>query len=81
MKEFSFNTIEDFDEHILTSIPNYDILIEAIKSMSEYFMTEGSNIYDLGCSTGKLLKSIKREGVNKIGYDVANLLPEEDGFF
>lgn len=79
MQKFDFNTIQDFDEHILKSIPNYDVLISSIKSVSEYFFIEETNIYDLGCSTGKLLKSINGN-YNKIGYDIATLLPQEEGF-
>lgn len=79
-QKFDFNTIQNFDEHILKSIPNYDVLISSIKSISEYFFVEQTNIYDLGCSTGKLLKSINGN-YNKIGYDIATLLPVEDGFF
>ena len=29
-KPFDFNTIDDFDDHILKSIPNYDILFDTI---------------------------------------------------
>ena len=79
ISKFSFNTIENFDDHINKSIPNYDILLSSIRSMSEYFFVEGTNVYDLGCSTGKLLKSLYTK-CNKIGYDVANLLPQEEGF-
>jgi len=77
--EFSFNTIQNFDDHINKSIPNFDVLISSIKSISEYFFVDGSNVYDLGCSTGKLLKEIKCK-CNKIGYDNSELLPEEAGF-
>jgi len=80
MEKFDFNTIQDFDEHILKSIPNYDVLISSIKSISEYFFVEETSIYDLGCSTGKLLKSINGN-YNKIGYDIATLLPQEEGFY
>ena len=74
---FDFNTIQDFDNHILKSIPNYDLLINMILSMSEYFITKNTIIYDLGCSTGKLLKLIKYDNL-KIGYDNANIMPEQD---
>jgi tRNA (cmo5U34)-methyltransferase len=80
MEKFSFDTINDFDNHIIKSIPNYDILFSSIKSISEYFFCENTNVYDLGCSTGKLLKSINNN-CNKIGYDIANLLPKEEGFY
>lgn len=76
MKKFDFNTIENFDDHIDKSIPNYNVLITAIESMSQYFFTEGCNIYDLGCSTGKLLKSLKTK-CHKIGYDIASLIPDD----
>lgn len=76
MKKFDFNTIEDFDEHIKKSIPNYDILINAIQSISEYFISKDAIIYDLGCSTGALLKSIHFDN-RKIGYDNAAILPKD----
>lgn len=75
MKKFSFNTIKNFDEHILQSIPNYDLLFDSILKISEYFKDESKRIYDLGCSTGKLLKALEFKG-EKIGIDNCdNLLP------
>lgn len=79
MKKFDFNTIENFDEHINKSIPNYNVLWNSIRSMSEYFFVDGENVFDLGCSTGKLLKSLDTKCC-KIGYDIADLLPQEEGF-
>lgn len=76
-EKFDFNTIQDFDNHILKSIPNYDVLIGAILSMSEYFIDNNAIIYDLGCSTGKLLKCIPYQNT-KIGYDNARLMPKHD---
>lgn len=72
--KFDFNTIDNFDDHINKSIPNYNILIDSIKSISEYFFTENANIYDLGCSTGYLLKSLNTN-CQKFGYDNSKLLP------
>jgi len=77
-KKFSFNTIDDFDDHINKSIPNYNILFDSIKSISEYFFVDNTNVYDLGCSTGKLLNSIDTKCF-KFGYDIANLLPLNGG--
>jgi tRNA (cmo5U34)-methyltransferase len=77
--KFDFNTIQNFDDHINKSIPNYDILWNSISSMSEYFFVDNTNVYDLGCSTGKLLKSLDIK-CYKYGYDVATLLPQEEGF-
>lgn len=77
MKRFDFNTIEDFDNHITKSIPNYDILLGTIKSISDYFVTKDSIIYDLGCSTGKLLKELPYKNI-KIGYDNAKIMPKSE---
>jgi tRNA (cmo5U34)-methyltransferase len=75
--KFDFNTIQDFDNHILKSIPNYDVLMSSILSMSDYFITKDTTIYDVGCSTGKLLKLIPYPNL-KIGYDNSKLLPQDD---
>jgi tRNA (cmo5U34)-methyltransferase len=78
-KEFSFNTIEDFDKHINMSIPNYKFAIEQIKKYSDYFIQPYTNVYDLGCSTGQFLKSLDRnKNTQYFGIDNSvNLLPQE----
>lgn len=76
---FSFNEVENFDTHIAQSIPNYDLLFNAVLSISRYFVTPNTNVIDLGCSTGKMLERIPHDGV-KVGIDTAhNLLPESHG--
>ena len=78
--KFSFDTIQDFDSHILKSIPDYDKLMNLVLNISEYFLLSDSNVYDIGCSTGKLLKSIQTDKkINRIGIDYSeNLLPKSD---
>jgi len=73
---FSFDTIINFDNHIAQSIPNYHTLSEAICDLSSYFMTDDTQVIDIGCSTGKLLERLPHRG-KKIGIDISeNLLPE-----
>ena len=73
---FSFDTIDNFDDHIAKSIPNYHLLADAIRDLSTFFVKEDYSIVDLGCSTGALLESIPFTG-DKLGIDIAsNLLPE-----
>lgn len=79
--KFDFNTIADFDKHILYSVPRYDELHRIIYGLSKYFIRDGKNVYDLGCSTGLLLKNLAKVYGQKechyIGYDIAeNLLPQ-----
>lgn len=77
-KPFSFDTIEDFDEHIAKSIPNYHLLSNAICDLSTFFLKPDTHLIDIGCSTGKLLKKIPFEG-NKLGIDTSHhLLPAND---
>lgn len=78
---FSFDTIDDFDRHIELSIPNYTHIYELVEAMSTYFIKPNTNIYDLGCSTGLMLKNLSIfnsvEGVRFIGYEVSeNMRPK-----
>lgn len=80
--KFSFDTITDFDQHILSSIPNYDVLMDSLLILSDYFLLNNYNVYDIGCSTGKLLKALDKKNPNincrYIGLDIStNLLPKE----
>jgi tRNA (cmo5U34)-methyltransferase len=59
MTKFTFATSEEgFDNHIETSVRGYTNLWGDVLSMSKYFVEDNTNIVDLGCSTGKLLKSM-----------------------
>lgn len=82
MKEFSFNTIKDFDEHIEMSIPNYTHIYDLIKSISTFYIRKETNVYDLGCSTGLLIRNLSIENkisdVEFIGYEISeNMRPEK----
>ena len=77
IETFSFDTIKNFDEHILSSIRCYSSIIESVKSFAKYFIQDKTNVYDIGCSTGKLLKELETDkNIVKIGIDKCNnLLP------
>jgi len=55
---FSFDTIDNFEEHIETSVPGYIQLNEYIISILGYFLNK-SHLIDIGCSTGYLLNKIQ----------------------
>jgi len=72
---FSFEKVKDFEGHIGLSIPNYDILFKTILGIADYFLEKEAIVYDIGCSTGKLLRALKHKG-RKEGFDnSSNLLP------
>jgi tRNA (cmo5U34)-methyltransferase len=57
--KFTFATREEgFDTHIDTSIRGYGDLWQDIVDISQYFVENGTTVVDIGCSTGKMLKSM-----------------------
>lgn len=49
-----------FERHIAKSVPLYLEGHQTIVRLSDYFLKEGSICYDIGCSTGNLLKKINK---------------------
>lgn len=55
MADFTFaHREEGFDNHIDKSIRGYSNLMDDVIGLSRYFIEDGTNVYDLGCSTGKM---------------------------
>lgn len=78
--DFTFaHAKEGFDNHISNSIRGYDYLIEDTINLSQYFINDGSIIYDIGCSTGKMLKRMKdinnkySPDANYIGIEISEV--------
>ena len=49
-----------FEKHIKNSIPYYSEGHEIIKKLSDFFLYDGSQCYDIGCSTGNLLIDLSK---------------------
>jgi len=81
MTKFTFAQREEgFDNHIEHSIRGYTNLWNDVLKYSEYFVEDHTNIIDIGCSTGKLLKAMIAQNTfapyaNYVGIEV-----EEDFF-
>lgn len=59
MTKFTFATRDEgFDNHINQSIRHYSDLWNDVLAMSQYFVEDDTNVVDVGCSTGKLLKAM-----------------------
>lgn len=73
--DFTFDeaVAEVFPDMIQRSVPGYSNIITAIGMLASRFVTEHSNVYDLGCSRGAGILAIRRsvnvQGVNIIGVD------------
>tara|TARA_B100000767_G_C19734791_1_gene523394 strand:+ start:107 stop:823 length:717 start_codon:yes stop_codon:yes gene_type:complete len=64
---------KSFEKHIAKSVPFYNEGHKVITNLSDFFLKDGSTFYDLGCSTGNLIKKISLRHSNKkinfIGID------------
>ncbi|MFZ4125416.1 MAG: carboxy-S-adenosyl-L-methionine synthase CmoA [Rickettsiales bacterium] len=62
-----------FDDMVSRSVPYYDEIHRMCAELTGDFATEGSNVYDIGCSTGTSIiafdKTIKAPDVTLIGLD------------
>lgn len=71
--KFDKQITEIFDSHIRKSVPLYDNFHNIIGDLSEWFIEENTNVYDIGTSTGeglsKLILHHKNKKVNYIGVD------------
>lgn len=81
MTKFTFAQREEgFDNHIEKSIRGYTNLWDDILKMSEYFVDDYSNIVDVGCSTGKLLKAMIEQNTFAPHAQYYGIEVEEDFF-
>ena len=58
--KFDKKVVSNFETHIKQSVPFYQISHDLTKKLSDFFLKENSNCYDLGCSTGNLLKEVHK---------------------
>lgn len=62
---FSGKTANNFDAHINKSIPLYLWTHEIGLQIADFFLTNNSIAYDIGCSTGAFLKKLSERVKNK----------------
>lgn len=73
-KKFSFDNVENFDDHISTQIRDYDRLAESIVALSDSFILDDRRVYDIGCSTGALIRKLDEKYADRraefVGIDI-----------
>ena len=77
--EFNAEVASVFDDMLVRSIPFYVEQRHLIHEIALKFWTEGSNIYDLGCSTATALIQLSKEigsQAHLIGYDNSEAMLE-----
>ncbi len=73
--EFGGNVPDTFVDHVSQSVPLYEEGHDLICQLSDFFCSNGSTCYELGVSTGELLKKLANHNQHKpsirwIGLDV-----------
>lgn len=62
---FSGNVPEKFDDHIDKSVPMYKEGHDLVCRISDFFLSNDSVCYEIGCSTGELTKKIANHNLEK----------------
>lgn len=71
---FSGNVVKSFSEHVKKSVPLYTEGHNLVCQISDYFLHDGSYCYELGVSTGELIKKLaerhRNKNINFVGIDI-----------
>lgn len=74
--KFDKNVVNNFDKHVIQSVPFYKISHDLTLNLSDFFLKQKSICYDLGCSTGTLLNAMQKRHKTKLikfyGFDQSN---------
>jgi len=66
---FSGETVKNFDQHVEKSVPLYNEGHTLICDISDFFLSDNSIVYEIGCSTGALISKIaKHNSSKKVDY-------------
>ncbi|MGB1199364.1 MAG: carboxy-S-adenosyl-L-methionine synthase CmoA [Thalassotalea sp.] len=82
LKDFTFDrqVVEVFPDMISRSVPGYNTIIDTIGRLSQHYVTDNSNVYDLGCSLGAatsaMRKAIVADSCKIIGVDNSSAMVE-----
>jgi tRNA (cmo5U34)-methyltransferase len=75
---WSFDGIsDDFDAHVRRSVPLYDEGHDLACRLSDFFVSPGSTVYDLGTSTGVLARKLADWNSGKAEVSVIGIDPVE----
>lgn len=64
---FEGNVAETFVDHVRQSVPLYDTGHDLVCALSDYFVRDDSTCYELGSSTGQLLRKLGEHHAHKAG--------------
>lgn len=72
--EFNKDVVDVFDDHVKKNVPNYELIQKIVVDLSDWLVTDESNIVDIGASTGTTARLISlrhpKRKVNFYLYDI-----------
>jgi len=71
--KFDRQVSDSFDDHVRKSVPMYDEIQSMIVEMSEWFIRDGSRVYDIGSSTGETISLLSEKHKSKAGLKYIGL--------
>lgn len=74
---FGGNVADTFVDHIRQSVPMYEEGHELVCKLSDYFVTESSTVYEIGVSTGELLRKLATRHAHRAGTRWVGIDPEK----
>lgn len=66
--KFDSEVAPEFNDHVAQSVPLYEEMHSLIVKMSEWFLEDNTNMYDIGTSTAKVLKGIYKNSNKDVRY-------------
>lgn len=77
---FGGNVPQTFDQHVSRSVPQYEQGHEIVVALSDFFIRNGSVVYELGCSTGELTRRLAEANCDRdvsiIGLEIERAMVE-----
>ena len=73
--DFSQIDLDNFEPHVEKSVPGYEEGHSYIKILSDYFLSDSSLCYDIGCSTGNLIRKLSDYNKNKADINFIGIEP------
>ena len=64
---FSGNVPDNFVNHIRQSVPLYEEGHELVCQLSDYFVAANSTVYEIGVSTGELIRKVAERNAHRVG--------------
>jgi len=71
---FDGETVKNFEEHVAKSVPMYKDGHKLVLALSDFFVQEGSTIFEIGSSTGilscQLAERVEQKNARVVGIDI-----------